>query len=64
MNSYFPHPGQQPVGPVFPGGYGNTPLPARTQLQPVSVSLKSLPFYDQHSALVTPTALVHRGGNR
>ena len=69
VNNYFPYPGQQqqPVGPLYPGGYGNIPLPsnpAKTELQSVNVSLKSLPFYDLHSALVTPTALVHRGGNR
>ena len=34
-----------------------------TQPQPVNVKLKSLPFYDVHGSLVTPTALVARGTN-
>ena len=45
----------------------NIPVPVgagETPHQPVSVRLKSLPFYDVHAALVTPTALMTRGANR
>ena len=55
------------------GSQGNIPLPTatppatppgRSEPQPVSVSLKALPFYDVQAALVTPSALQARGPNR
>jgi len=35
-----------------------------TQTNPVNVSLKSIPFYDTHGFLVSPTALTSRGSTR
>ena len=66
MNNLLAYSSQQAAAQMF-NGYGNIPLPTpagSTQHQPVNVSLKSLPFYDVHASLVTPTALVTRGPNR
>ena len=66
MNNLLAYSSQQAAAQMF-NGYGNIPLPSpagSTQHQPVNVSLKSLPFYDVHASLVTPTALVTRGPNR
>ena len=72
MNNLLAYSGQQQAAAAAQllHGYGNManiPMPApsgKTQPQPVNVNLKSLPFYDVHGSLVTPTALVTRGTNR
>ena len=69
MSNLLAYGGQQAAAAQLYGSYGNIPLPAatppgRSHPQPVSVSLKALPFYDVQAALVTPSALQARGPTR